>query len=366
MTFRLAVCCDGFGSIRRELGGLEIAFATMKCCFRLSEGTAVTEIDLAVIGLGYVGLPLAREAAAVGLRVIGAGRRPAQVDGAQRRTLPRRRPLRRRSRSAAGAGFTRHAPTTPCWPAQRRRHLRAHPAGRRGRTRPRRRRGAPGLGRRAPDAGHAGRARVHDLPGHHRRGRPPDPGAESGLVAGATSTWPSRPERDRPGQPDVRAAQHARRSSAGYTRPAATARRPSTAVRRHGRAGQRHPRGRDGQAAREHLPARQHRPGQRDGDASADELGIDLWDVIRLRGDQAVRLPGVLPRSRRRRPLHPDRPELPVLHACGRARLPVPVRRAGPGDQRADAGLRRRVGCRTCSTTHGKAAATAPRCCCSA
>ncbi len=37
MTYGLAVCYDGFGRIRRELGGLEITFATMKCCFRLSK-----------------------------------------------------------------------------------------------------------------------------------------------------------------------------------------------------------------------------------------------------------------------------------------------------------------------------------------
>ena len=41
------------------------------------------------------------------------------------------------------------------------------------------------------------------------------------------------------------------------------------------------------------------------------EMGIDLWDVIALAQDQAVRLPGVLPRAGRRRALHPDRPELP-------------------------------------------------------
>ena len=46
------------------------------------------------------------------------------------------------------------------------------------------------------------------------------------------------------------------------------------------------------------------------------ELGIDLWDVIRGRGDQAVRLPGLLPRPGRRRALHPDRPELPVATTC--------------------------------------------------
>ncbi|MFJ4577964.1 nucleotide sugar dehydrogenase [Streptomyces echinatus] len=39
------------------------------------------EVELAVIGLGYVGLPLAREAASVGLRVVGLDRDPRVVDG---------------------------------------------------------------------------------------------------------------------------------------------------------------------------------------------------------------------------------------------------------------------------------------------
>jgi nucleotide sugar dehydrogenase len=39
------------------------------------------EVELAVIGLGYVGLPLAREAASVGLRVVGLDRDPRVVAG---------------------------------------------------------------------------------------------------------------------------------------------------------------------------------------------------------------------------------------------------------------------------------------------
>ncbi|MFF8726487.1 nucleotide sugar dehydrogenase [Streptomyces sp. NPDC015171] len=39
------------------------------------------EVELAVIGLGYVGLPLAREAASVGLRVLGLDRDPRVVAG---------------------------------------------------------------------------------------------------------------------------------------------------------------------------------------------------------------------------------------------------------------------------------------------
>jgi hypothetical protein len=62
-----------------------------------------------------------------------------------------------------------------------------------------------------------------------------------------------------------------------------------------------------------------------------------------VRLHQAVRLPGLPPRARGRRPLHTDRPELPVLQGPD-ARLPVPVRRAGPRDQRPDAGIHRRPG----------------------
>jgi UDP-N-acetyl-D-glucosamine dehydrogenase len=40
----------------------------------------VTEIDLAVIGLGYVGMPLAKEAVAAGMRVIGVDVDPRKVD----------------------------------------------------------------------------------------------------------------------------------------------------------------------------------------------------------------------------------------------------------------------------------------------
>ncbi|MER6949480.1 nucleotide sugar dehydrogenase [Nonomuraea sp. NPDC005983] len=40
----------------------------------------MTEIDLAVIGLGYVGMPLAKEAVAAGLRVIGVDVDPRKVD----------------------------------------------------------------------------------------------------------------------------------------------------------------------------------------------------------------------------------------------------------------------------------------------
>ena len=95
------------------------------------------------------------------------------------------------------------------------------------------------------------------------------------------------------------------------------------------------------------------------------ELGIDLWDVIELRQDQAVRVPGVLPGPGRRRALHPDRPELPHPQRAGAARLPVPVRRAGAGDQRRHAGLRRPADPGP-PQRRRQGRARARRCCCSA
>ena len=125
-----------------------------------------------------------------------------------------------------------------------------------------------------------------------------------------------------------------------------------------------HARGRDREAAGEHLPAHQHRAGQRDGAvlprARHRPVGRDP-----LRVDQAVRLPGVLPRPGRRRPLHPDRPELPLPQRAGQARLPVPVRGAGRGDQRDRCRRTSPTARRTCSTSTARRS-TARRCCCSA
>ena len=70
-----------------------------------------------------------------------------------------------------------------------------------------------------------------------------------------------------------------------------------------------------------------------------DELGVDLWESIEAAATKPFGFQKFLPGTGRRRTLHPRRPVLPVLHGA-QARLPVPVRRAGPGDQRADAVLR--------------------------
>ena len=214
-------------------------------------------------------------------------RRAAAGPGGDPRRAERRR-LRRQaaasstaSTPAAPTSTTCPTPTSPTWwragsappptrPAvgrgRRRGDLRADPAVRGRRPRP-----ARGRTRRRPTSaahlhpGHAGRARVDDLPRHHRRGGPPAP---RGRRAGGGRRLPPRllaPS----------GSTRATRRTACATPPrssAATRRRaPRRAAAFYGRfvdtvvRGQGHPRGRDGQAAREHLPPRQHRPGQRDG-----------------------------------------------------------------------------------------------------
>ena len=72
----------------------------------------------------------------------------------------------------------------------------------------------------------------------------------------------------------------------------------------------------------------------------ASELGIDVWEAI----DAASTKPfGYMrfTRARRRRPLPPDRPVVPLVAGEALDRLDLPVRRAGQRRQRAHARLRR-------------------------
>ena len=156
----------------------------------------------------------------------------------------------------------------------------------------------------------------------------------SGLRAGMDFHLAFSPERIDPGNPTFGIAQHARRSSAASRRRARTraaafyGRFVDTVVR-----AARHPRGRDGQAAGEHLPAREHRAGQRDGEV-----------LPRARHRPVGRRSAARPPSRSAsRPSTPARASAVTASRstpttsptrCGSARLPVPVRRAGPGDQR--------------------------------
>ena len=55
-----------------------------------SRARRISSVDVVIIGLGYVGLPLAQEAVRVGLRVTGLDIKQATVDGLQRRAVARR------------------------------------------------------------------------------------------------------------------------------------------------------------------------------------------------------------------------------------------------------------------------------------
>ena len=72
-----------------------------------------------------------------------------------------------------------------------------------------------------------------------------------------------------------------------------------------------------------------------------DRLGIDVWEVVAGRGNQAIRLHALLPGTGPRRPLHSDRPVLPVVESEAE-RLRSALHRARRPNQRLDAALRRR------------------------
>ena len=73
--------------------------------------------------------------------------------------------------------------------------------------------------------------------------------------------------------------------------------------------------GRDGEDPREHLPQREHRPRQRACDAVRPH-GHRRVGGDRRRQDEALRLHGVLPGPRPRRPLHTARPLLSVVEGA--------------------------------------------------
>ena len=70
------------------------------------------------------------------------------------------------------------------------------------------------------------------------------------------------------------------------------------------------------------------------------DLDIDLWDVIGCSVDQAVRIPIISAWTWCRWTLHSHRPELSISQCASEAGLLVPLRRAGPGNQQLHAGVR--------------------------
>ena len=149
-----------------------------------------------VVGLGYVGLPLAVEFARAGFDVTGIDLDAAQGRRDQRRPLlhPRRRRPRTSRRCVAGGQAARDDRLRSRRRARHDRHLRADAAAQDqgpGHVLHRRRRS-----KRSPQhlqPGHARHPRVDDLSGHDRRSRAADARGERASRPASTSSSRSRP-----------------------------------------------------------------------------------------------------------------------------------------------------------------------------
>ena len=225
------------------------------------------EATVAIIGLGYVGLPLALRFAEAGFRVLGFDIDPAKVeqldDGesyiqhipATRVAEPRRR------------GALRRRPTTSRASASR---TRSSSASRR-RSTPHREPDLPYVerhGRRRSRStlrrGPARRAREHDLSRHDRGGRAAAPRRARPPTSARTSSSPSRPSARTRATRDFHDANDPQGRRRHRRRPAASSPRRSTrAVDRARRARVVDARRRGGEDAREHLPRGEHRAGER-------------------------------------------------------------------------------------------------------
>ena len=210
---------------------------------------------------------------------------------------------------------------------------------------------------------HARHPPVDDVPRHHHRGLQADPGAVG-------PAWPAddfylafSPERVDPGNPhwNLRnTPEGGRRHRRDLLPPGRRAARVGHGAHRAGQ-GAVHPgSGRAGQAAREHLPGGQHRARQRAG-AALPRDGRRPLGGHRGRLDQAVRLRGVHPGHRPRRPLHPRRPLLPVVAGAG-VRLHHEVHRAGGRHEPAHGRLRAHAGSAPCSTATARRSAAHGSC----
>src|SRR5438132_2242353 len=267
-------------------------------------------------------------------------RGPRQGRADHGRPLLRRRRGRRRDRRTGGGGA---AGSDPGLRGDRRPrhggHLRADPTPQDEGPGPHVR----GLGRQrdpaVPSPGAAGHPGEHDLPGHDRGGRPA--GARDLGAAGGPRLLPRLLARaDRPGEPALQDAQHPEGRRGRHPGLHRCGCRALRRVRRSGCLGYLDPRLRYDQAPREHVPQRQHRAGERDRAhvalARRRRLGGD-----RRRQDEALRLHGLLPGPGARRPLHPDRPLLPLLEGQDE-RLRAALHRARRAHQREHAPLRGR------------------------
>ncbi len=282
----------------------------------LLEKIKTHEAKVAVIGIGYVGLPLCVEMAKAGFRTTGYDKHEPKVKSvnagksyigdisdAVLAPLVAVGQARRVDRSQGARRCRRGG------------HLRAHAA--------QQDQGAGQLlhhdGGRGSEAaaaqGHADRPRVA-RPSPASRARSCCPSSPSrGSRSARTSSSASRPSAS------IRATRSIRprtrpRWSAAPRRAASRRSRPCTATSSSTLVPVSSTDAAEMvQAAREHLPRGQHRPGQRGGDhvpqARHEHLGGH-----RRGGDQAVRLHEVLPGAGARRTLHPRRSAVPVVEAA--------------------------------------------------
>ena len=304
-------------------------------------GVVEQDRSIAVIGLGYVGLPLALGFTEAGARGHGHRRQRAARRGAQRRPL-------------ADRGHQRRAP------GRRPRGRASGPW----RPIPRCVRAADAVFVCVPDAGHGHQdpdlgpvlarrpssSAPASAPGTSSfssrppsRARRPAPSGRSssatpGLRAGDDFDLAFAPERVNPGDPgelgQAGAAPRRRLHAGGHD----ARRRAAAQHQRHGRRALVARRGRDGEAARERLPEHQHRVRQPAG-APVRADGPRRLGGHRRGRHQAVRVHEVHARAGRRRALHPGRPVLPLL-AGPRVRLHRPLHRARRRRQRRHAAPR--------------------------
>ena len=159
-------------------------------------------VRVGIIGLGYVGLPLARAFAERGIAVLGFDIDPAKVAKLERGESYIGHIPDATIRQMREQGFEATRPLRPARRARRDHHLRADPADRGPRARPDLRRQLGPGHRRAAAARPARRPGEHDLPRHDPRRRPahprrPRPGAGPRLLPRL------QPRARGPGQPAV-------------------------------------------------------------------------------------------------------------------------------------------------------------------
>ena len=324
--------------------------------------------DLAVLGLGSTGLPLAQAATAAGVGVIGYDPDPATVADINAGRVPPGSLAAADLRRMLACGFRATADPAVLGRVAHRRDLRAHPARRGPRAGPvRGGRGRP-RARRAPAPAHHRRPGVGRLPGHHRG----VPAAAAGVARPAgRARLPPRllPRPPRPRQPRLPPRATPPRWSAAAPPRAPRPPPPSTAASPSGSSAPAAPREAEAVKLLETNYRHVNIAFANEMAVFCHDLGVDLWDVIRCAetkpfGFQAFRPgPGVggpaapsTPTRHRTspRPAHPRLPGPPAAH--GRTR---------PGGQ-----LRacRATSCsapRPCSTSTASRCA-APASCCSA